>query len=151
MSDKFYQTIADKFIFKVKKGLQYTEDGTWLKVENENIRVGVSDFFQSRGGDIVYLELPGVGDKVKRQEEIIKIETIKAVLTIKSPIDGTIIKINSLLNDKPELVNEDPYEKGWLILVSPSNLKEDMGLLSADKYFKFMNSKITNDLKKAGK
>ncbi|MFH0896921.1 MAG: glycine cleavage system protein GcvH [Candidatus Bathyarchaeota archaeon] len=152
MSDEFYQTVADKFIFKVKKGLLYTEDDIWVNVKGETFRIGVTDFFQRRGGDVVYLELPKANDNVKRQEEVVKFETIKAVSTIKSPLDGTVIEVNTLLSDKPELINEDPYGKGWLILISPSNLKDNIGrLLSAEKYFEFMNSKIKDDLKKTGK
>lgn len=152
MSGEFYQTTADKFIFKVKKGLLYTEDDVWVKVEGETSRIGVTDFFQRRGGDVVYLELPKVNDNIKRQEEIVKFETIKAVSTIKSPLNGTVIEVNTILNDKPELINEDPYGKGWLILITPSNLKEDLErLLTAEKYFELMNSKIKDDLKKTGK
>lgn len=150
MSDEFYQTAADKFIFNVKRGLLYTENDVWAKVEDEHVRIGVTDFFQRRGGDIVYAELPKVDNKVKRLEEIAQFETIKAILPVMSPFNGVITEVNTLLNDKPELINEDPYGKGWLVLISPSNLKEDLEkLLTAERYFDLMKSKIKDELKKS--
>jgi glycine cleavage system H protein len=149
MSDEFYQTVEDKFIFKVKKGLLYTEDDVWVKVEGKSARIGVTDFFQRRGGDIVYIVLPKVKDKVEKEEEFIQFETIKAVSTIKSPLSGTIESVNDLLNDRPELVNEDPYGEGWLIVVTPQKLKENLAkLLTAEKYFELMKVKIKDDLNK---
>jgi glycine cleavage system H protein len=149
MSEEFYQTVADKFIFKVKKDLLYTEDDVWVNVEGESARIGVTDFFQRRGGDIVYIVLPNVNDKVEIQEEFTQFETIKAVSTIKSPLRGTIENVNDTLNDKPELVNEDPYGEGWLIIITPQKLKEDLTkLLTAEKYFDLMKLKIKDDLKK---
>ena len=150
MSDEYYQTVADKFIFNVKKGLLYTENEVWVEVENGYIRVGVTDFFQRRGGDIVYIELPKVGNKVKRFEEIVQFETIKAVSSITSPFEGTIVEVNSLLKNKPEAINEDPYGEGWLVFISPSNLKEDLGqLLTAERYFELMKSKIKDEMKRS--
>lgn len=147
MSDEFYQTSADKFIFSVKKGLLYTENDAWARIEGEVVRVGVTDFFQRRGGDIVYVELPKVGIKVKRLEEVVQFETIKAVLTVTSPFEGTIVEANSLL-EKPEVINEDPYGNGWLVIISPSNFKEDSRyLLTAERYFELMKLKIKEELK----
>ena len=149
MSDEFYQTVEDKFIFKVKRGLLYTEDDVWVKVEGKNARIGVTDFFQRRGGDIVYIVLPKVKDKVEKEEEFIQFETIKAVSTIKSPLSGTIEKVNDSLNDRPELVNEDPYGEGWLIVVATQKLKENLTeFLTAEKYFELMKVKIKKDLEK---
>lgn len=150
MSDEFYQTIADKFIFSVKKGLLYTENDVWAKVEHEHVRIGITDFFQRRVGDIVYVKLPNVDNKVEPLEEIVQFETIKAVSTIICPFEGTIKEVNALLQDKPELINEDPYGKGWLVLISPSNLKEDSKkLLTAERYFDLMKLKIKNEMKKS--
>jgi len=149
MSEEFYQTVEDKFIFKVKKDLLYTEDDVWVKVENESTRIGVTDFFQRRGGDIVYIVLPKAGDKVEKEQEFIQFETIKAVSTAKSPLNGTVESVNCSLNDKPELVNEDPYGEGWLIVVTPQKLKENpTKLLTAEKYFELMKVKIKEDLAK---
>lgn len=152
MSNEFYQAAAEKFIFNVKKDFLYTENDVWVKVEDERIRIGVTDFFQRRGGDIVYVELPKVGNNVKRLEEISQVETIKAILPVTSPFSGLIIEVNTVLSDKPELINEEPYGGGWMLLISPSNLKEDLGkLLTAERYFDLMKSKIEDELKKSKK
>lgn len=152
MSEEFYQTSADKFIFSVKKGLLYTENDVWIKIKDGKAQIGVTDFLQRRGGDAVFVELPEKGRNVRRLEEIANFETIKAVLSVTSPFNGVIAEVNTLLNDKPELINEDPYGEGWLVLISPSNLEEDKGrLMTAEKYFELMELKINDELKKGKK
>ena len=152
MSDEFYQEVADKFIFNVKKGLLYSEDDVWIRIKDSEAQIGVTDFLQRRGGDAIFVELPKTGSKVSRLEEIANFETIKAVLSVISPFNGVIAEVNTLLNDKPELINEDPYGEGWLVLISPSNLEEDKGhLMTAEKYFELMKSKINDELKKSKK
>jgi glycine cleavage system H protein len=150
MSGEYYQTSADKFIFTVKKGFLYTDNETWVKIENGYVRVGVTDFFQRRGGDIIYIELPKIGSTVMRSEEITQFETIKAVSSIISPVEGTIVEVNSTLTSKPETINEDPYGKGWLVLISPSNLKNDtQQLFTAKRYFELMKKKIEDEMKRS--
>ena len=84
MSAEYFQILADKFIFTVKKGFLYTENETWVKIENERVRVGVTDFFQRRGGDVIYIELPQVGSTVMLSEEITQVESIKTVSELAS-------------------------------------------------------------------
>ena len=148
MSDDFYQEVADKFIFSVKKGLLYTENDVWTKIKDGEAQFGVTDFLQRRGGDVVFVELPKKGSTVRRGEEISSFETIKAVVSIASPFDGVITEVHTILNDEPELINEDPYGEGWLALISPSHLEEDKRyLMTAEKYFELMKSKIKDELK----
>lgn len=152
MSDEFYQEVVDKFIFKVKKGLLYSENDVWIEMRHDKARIGVTDFLQRRGGDAVFVELPKKGSIVNRREEIANYETIKAVVTVISPFNGVIVDVNTGLNDKPELINEEPYGAGWLVLISPSNLQEEKRhLTSAEKYFELMKSKITDRLKSSKK
>jgi len=152
MSDEYYQTLVDKFIFTVKKGLRYTKNGTWIKVENGHMRVGVTDFFQRRGGDIIYIEFTQVGSMVIQSEEIAQFETIKAVSSITSPVEGTIVEVNSSLQNKPEAINEDPYGEGWLVLISPSKLDKDLGqLLTAERYFELMKMEIEEEMERSKK
>jgi glycine cleavage system H protein len=152
MSDVFYQEVVDKFIFKVKKGLLYSENDVWIEMRHDKARIGVTDFLQRRGGDAVFVELPKKGSTVNRREEIANYETIKAVVTVISPFNGVIVDVNTGLNDKPELINEEPYGAGWLVLISPSNLQEEKRhLTSAEKYFELMKSKITDRLKSSKK
>jgi len=152
MDNDFYQERADKFIFSVKRGYLYTEDNIWVNVKESEAEFGVTDFLQRRGGDIVFVQLPKKGGTVKRGEEISSFETIKAVVSIASPIDGVVTEVNTELNDKPELINEDPYCEGWIALISPSQLEEDKRhLMTAEKYFELMKSNIKDELKSKNK
>ena len=152
MNEDFYREIADKFIFSVKKGLLYTEDNVWTKITDGEAQFGVTDFLQRRGGDIVFVELPKKGDKARIGNEISSFETIKAVVSIASPLNGTITDINSVLKDRPELINKDPYGEGWIASIAPAHLEEDKKhLLTAEKYFELMKSKINYELKKSKK
>lgn len=152
MSNDFYQEVVDKFIFTVKKGLLYMENDVWIEMRNSKAKIGVTDFLQRRGGDAVFVELPIKGSAIKRLDEIANYETIKVVLPVISPFSGIIVEVNVSLNDKPELINEDPYGEGWLVLISPSNLEEDMKhIISAEKYFELMKLKLKDELKKSKK
>ena len=150
MSDDFYQEVADKFIFTVKKGLFYTENDVWTKIKDGEAQIGVTDFLQRRSGDVTFVELPKKGSIIKREEEeIFSYETIKAIVSIASPFDGIITEVNTVLKDKPELINEDPYGEGWIATISPSHLEEDKRyLMTAEKYFELMKSKIKDEKSK---
>jgi len=147
MGDDFYQEVADKFIFTVKKGLFYTENDVWTKIKDGEAQIGVTDFLQRRSGDVTFVELPKKGSIIKREEEeIFSYETIKAIVSIASPFDGIITEVNTMLKDKPELINEDPYGEGWIATISPSHLEEDKRyLMTAEKYFELMKSKIKDE------
>jgi len=147
MSDDFYQEVADKFIFTVKKGLFYTENDVWTKIMDGEPQIGVTDFLQRRSGDVTFVELPKKGSIIRREEEeIFSYETIKAIVSIASPFDGIITEVNTMLKDKPELINEDPYGEGWIATISPSHLEEDKRyLMTAEKYFELMKSKIKDE------
>jgi len=152
MSEDFYQEVADKFIFKVKKGLLYTESDVWVKIQDDGSLIGITDFLQKRAGDAIFVELPQKGKTVRRGDEVSSLETIKAIVSLTSPLDGVIAEINSTLKDKPELINEDPYGDGWLALVSPSHLEEDRQyLMTAEKYFELTKSRIKNEPRKDSK
>ena len=152
MNKDFYQEVADKFIFKVKKGLLYTESDVWVKIQDDGSLIGITDFLQKRGGDAIFIELPQKGKTVKRGDEISSLETIKAIVSVTSPLDGVVAEVNSTLKDRPELVNEDPYGEAWLALVSPSHLEEDRQyLMTAEKYFESMKSRIKKELGKDSK
>jgi glycine cleavage system H protein len=146
MDSEFYEFTADKFVFKVKKGLYYSREETWAKVEGDHIRVGVTDFAQRRGGDIVFAEASKTGTTVRRGELIGSYETVKIVQDILSPVDGVITEINPLIDSKPEVINSDPYGEGWLVIMK---LASDVGdLLSSEEYFERMRAKVMDELKK---
>ena len=152
MNEEHYQTVVDKFIFTVKRGLFYAENDTWVKLENGRVRVGLTDFFQRRVGDITYIEFPKVGIKVNRSEEIAQLESIKTVSSITSPLEGTILEVNQSLTNKPDMINEESYGKGWLVLIYPVNLKKNLNqLLTAERYFELMKVKLENEMKRSNK
>jgi glycine cleavage system H protein len=152
MSEEHYQTVADKFIFTVKRGLLYAENDTWIKLENRCVRVGLTDFFQRRVGDVIYIEFPKIGIKINQSEEIAQLESIKTASSITSPLEGTLVEINQSLNNNPELINEDPYGKGWLVKVHPFNLHKTLDqLLIPERYFEIMKVKLAYEMKQSKK
>ena len=111
--------------YEVLEGLYYSEDYMWVKVEDGKVRVGITDYAQKQLREIVYVDLPSAGDEVAKGEPFGTVESVKAVSDLVSPVSGTIEEINEEIQDNPDLLNENPYE-GWLILVSPTNLEEDL-------------------------
>jgi glycine cleavage system H protein len=116
------------------KELRYSEEHEWVKVEGEQVRIGITDFAQHELGDIVFVELPEVGDVVTVNEPFGSVESVKTVSELYAPISGKVVAINEDLSDSPEFVNESPYEKAWMILVEPSDSGEMDSLMSAEQY-----------------
>ena len=116
----------------------YTEEHEWASVDDEKkiATIGITDFAQSELGDIVFLELPAIGDTVKEGKTIGSIEAVKTVADLYSPVSGTITGVNETLEDEPELINEDPYDKGWIVKIEISNPAELDDLLSVEDYKK---------------
>lgn len=114
--------------------LKYTKEHEWTRIEGNIATIGVTDFAQSELGDIAWLEMPEVGDETKIGETFGTIEAVKTVEDLYAPISGKIIEINSELLDSPELVNDDPYGKGWIVKLEISDEAELAKLLSADDY-----------------
>ncbi len=148
MSEDFLEYRADKFIFRVKKGYLYNWNDCWAKVDEDIATVGVSDFIQRQGGDVISIELPRVGRIIEQFEDVIAMETVKAVIPVISPVGGAIIEVNSALEDAPETVNEDPYGKGWIFKVKLGDKDELANLENSDKYFEIMKDKIKKELRK---
>ncbi len=148
MERLYLEAQVDKFVFKVKRGCYYTEEGIWVHVENGAGRVGVSDFLQQKSGDVAFVNLPDPGTTLKQGEEMGSIETIKADVTITSPISGVVQETNGDLEIKPELINEDPYGEGWLVLVELRDFESDRkNLLTAEEYFTVMKSQAEEEAK----
>ncbi|MDY0906036.1 glycine cleavage system protein GcvH [Pedobacter sp. CFBP9032] len=114
--------------------LKYTKDHEWVKVEGNEAFIGITDFAQRELGDIVYIDVNSVGEEVAREEVFGTVEAVKTVSDLFMPVTGTVLEINSELNDNPELVNSDPYGKGWMVKVSLSEIAEIEDLLTADAY-----------------
>ncbi|MFC5541844.1 MAG: glycine cleavage system protein GcvH [Bacilli bacterium] len=118
----------------VPKELRYTSEHEWVKVEDGKVRVGITDFAQSELGDIVFVELPQVGDEIQMNEPFGSVESVKTVSELYAPVSGKVVEVNTELEDSPELVNESPYEKAWMIVVEPSDASQIDQLLTAEQY-----------------
>ena len=116
------------------KELRYSEEHEWVKTEGEQVRIGITDFAQSELGDIVFVELPEVGDEVTADEPFGSVESVKTVSELYSPVSGKVVAVNEDLSDNPEFVNESPYEKAWMIVVELSNAGEVDNLMTAEQY-----------------
>lgn len=114
--------------------LSYTKDHEWVRVKGEEATVGITDHAQQQLGDIVYVELPKVGDKFETSEPFGSIESVKAVSEIFMPLSGTVAQVNDALNDSPELVNEDPYGDGWMIRIKIDKPSQVDALLTSIAY-----------------
>lgn len=121
--------------------LKYTKDHEWLRVEGDKCRIGITDYAQNALHEIVYVDLPKVGRKLSQKESFGTVESVKSVSEVYSPISGEVVEINQKLVDAPELVNQQPYGDGWLILMKPSKLKEEINsLLSPKEYEEHLNT-----------
>lgn len=146
---EYLQTVFDKFELRVRRGYHYTKDEIWTNVEGTNVRIGVTDYAQRTGGDIAFVDLVREGANVERQAEIGTLETAKTTVSLHSPISGTVEQTNATLVGKPELVNSDPYGEGWLAILVPSNLEDDLKtLMSAEEYFQLMLRKLETEHRK---
>jgi glycine cleavage system H protein len=117
--------------------LHYSKDHEWIRVEDGVAVVGITDYAQDSLGDVVYVELPKVGDDFAANESFGSVESVKAVSEVFSPVSGEIVGINETLADAPEKVNQDPYGEGWMIRVRMSNPGEVDSLLTAAEYEDF--------------
>jgi glycine cleavage system H protein len=114
--------------------LRYTKEHEWLRVEEGLARVGITDFAQDALGDVVYVDLPQVGTRVEAGQPMGEVESTKSVSDVFSPVSGTITELNPLIEDHPELVNEQPYGDGWLVVIDPSDLSQLEDLLDDARY-----------------
>jgi glycine cleavage system H protein len=118
----------------IPKELRYTKEHEWVKLEDGKVRVGITDFAQSELGDIVFVELPQVGDEIQMNEPFGSVESVKTVSELYAPISGKVVEVNTELDDSPELVNESPYENAWMIVVEPADSSQLDELLTAEQY-----------------
>lgn len=118
----------------VPQGLRYSEEHEWVKVEGNKMTIGISDFAQAELGDIVFVELPEVGDTLTVNEPFGSVESVKTVSELYAPVSGTVVAVNEDLNDSPEFVNESPYEKAWMVVIEASDASELEKLMTAEQY-----------------
>ncbi len=120
------------------EGLKYSKEHEWVLVEGKIATVGITEYAQEELGDIVYVELPEVGEKVVKDDPFGVVESVKAVSDIYAPINGTVIEINDALPDSPETINEDPYGDGWMIKVEMTDMDDLKDLMNADDYAEYV-------------
>jgi len=120
--------------YEVPEGLYYSTDFVWLKTEGDKVRIGLTDYAQKRLREIVYAELPSAGTAVKQGDPCGTVESVKAVTDVAAPVSGTIVQVNQEVLSKPELLNDDPYNAGWLLILNPTNLQAELpNLMDLDK------------------
>ena len=118
----------------VPANLHYTKDHEWLRVEGDSAYSGVTDFAQSELGDIVFIEIETLGETLKKEEVFGTIEAVKTVSDMFMPVSGEIVEVNPAITDTPDIINKDPYGKGWMIKIKMSDPAEVKELLDAEKY-----------------
>ncbi len=118
----------------IPKDYRYSEEHEWVKVEGDKARIGITDFAQAELGDIVFVELPEVGDTLTVNEPFGSVESVKTVSELYAPISGTVVEVNEELSDSPEFVNESAYEKAWMVVVELSDASEAEKLMDAEQY-----------------
>ena len=118
--------------------MHYTEDHEWARLEGDGVKIGISDYAQDQLGDIVFVELPQVGDTYEKGKEFGTVESVKAVAELFMPIGGEVLTTNTVLEDSPELVNKNPYNDGWMIEIKPTNPSELDALMAKDAYIEML-------------
>ena len=119
---------------EIKSELKYTKDHEWVRIDNNIATVGITDYAQSELGDIVYVEIETLDESLKKEEVFGSVEAVKTVSDLFLPISGKIIEINQSIEDNPEIINEDPYERGWIVKIQVDNPDEMNELLDSESY-----------------
>jgi glycine cleavage system H protein len=124
---------------EIREGLYYTKEHEWMKLENEKCRVGITDYAQKSLHEVVYVDLPNVGKALTQNVTFGTVESVKAVSELYSPVSGEVVERNEKLVESPELVNQDPYGAGWIVIVKASRLPDDLKtLMNAESYVGFL-------------
>jgi len=127
--DEFLEFSLDKFTFKVAKDRFYLPEGVWAKVDGNRVMIGVSDFWQQRQGDVVFAEAAEAGTVLAVGDEVANIETIKVSVSLPSPVSGLVVEVNPRLEMEAEVINQNPYGDGWLVVVEVTNWEADRAKL----------------------
>ncbi len=118
----------------IQKGLQYTKEHEWILIEENVATIGITDFAQESLGDITYVQLPKEGETIQKNDTFGVVESVKAVSDLYAPISGRVVEVNHPLLEAPELINEDPYNEGWMLKVEMDETGDREGLMSSDEY-----------------
>ena len=130
---------------EVPEGLKYSKEHEWVLVEDQIVTVGITEYAQEELGDVVYVELPEVGEKMVKDDPFGAVESVKAVSDLYAPISGAVLEVNDSLPDSPEMINEDPYGDGWMIKVEMSEKEDLSDLMSAEEYAEYVSQEKESD------
>lgn len=146
---EYYELQFDKFGLRVPKGYWYAGYDSWAKLDEGEVLVGITDFYQTKLGDLVFVD-PADAEAFEQDDVFVTLESIKAAVDVTIPASGTVISFNPALQDKPELVNLDPYGEGWIARLRPTMWEDDkFMLLDAEAYFDLMQDKVARELDRA--
>ncbi len=146
---EYYETSVDKFFFRVRKDYVYSPYDTWAGIDGDTATVGVTDLLQRKLGDIAFVECPAAGTLLEQEDQLGVLESTKATVDLTCPVTGEVVEVNTELDMRPELVNESPYEEGWILKIRVSDIEEDRtSLLSAEAYFELLKKKAEEELHK---
>ncbi len=150
---EFLETTVDKFTFRVATDRLYARDGLWILSipgdPSSTVRVGLSDYLQMHSGDAAFVTPKPIGTRLEVNDDFAELETMKINVALPSPVSGTIVAVNEALEEHPELVNQSPYENGWLAEINAANWEsERSSLLEAKAYLEVMLSLVQEELKK---
>jgi glycine cleavage system H protein len=149
---KYLETTADKFTFRVATDRLYTAEGVWVlpEADGKRVWVGLADYLQQHNGDVAFANVKAAGTMLKAGEVLGEIETIKAMVDVHAPVSGKVVEVNGALNLSPELINQDPYGKGWLAVMEAGAWGDERSkLLGPAAYFAVMQKQVKEDLKEA--
>jgi glycine cleavage system H protein len=147
---KYLEMTADKFTFRVATDRLYSPEGVWIlpQQDSSRVRVGPADYLQQHNSDVAFANVKAADTRLAAGDQFAEIETIKAMVDLHAPISGTIVEVNAALNASPEVINQAPYEAGWLAVIEPAAWEEDRSmLLGPATYFAVMQAQVQEDLK----
>jgi len=146
LAEDFFEFKADKWTFRVPKNRFYNENDCWAGMDGNIATVGITDFLQNMVGDVIYVNLPTLGTSTEQFDEVSSFESVKTVLDLLSPVSGVVKEVNEELRQRPELVNQDPYGKGWFVKIEVKDFEADKeNLLGPEAYFDVMKRKIETE------
>jgi glycine cleavage system H protein len=144
---QFLEATIDKFVFRVATDRLYSAEGIWARAEGNLVRVGLTDFVQQRSGDVAFVHVKPAGTSLADGDEFAELETIKINQSLFAPVGGTIVEVNASLDLSPEIVNQDPYGRGWLAVIEAADWEAARTkLLDADAYLAVMRSQAEEEI-----
>ncbi len=149
MPDEMLKVTVDKFTFQVPVDRLYSDAGVWVKLDGSRARLGLSDFAQQSSGDVAFANIKPVGTRLERGDEFADIETVKVNVSLLVPVKGTIVDVNASLATAGELINQEPYDRGWLVVIELADWEADQDrMLGPEAYLALIKNQAEAEMKK---